>query len=147
MKIQAACVALAISLPNLGAPAFALSIVSPTTSTSTKTSALQKEVSLSSPSTLAAPTSSAKRHLFPVNDEKGLLLTCIAPEIETNRDTDIFNNCTLAPGRTLDDVMHSFIHAIHQEQQEQFKAQQHAESQPSSAVDAKDRTAQKNGQR
>jgi hypothetical protein len=42
-------------------------------------------------------------------DEKGLLLTCIAPEIDKNADTDIFTDCALAPGRTLDDVMHSFV--------------------------------------
>jgi hypothetical protein len=43
--------------------------------------------------------------------------------METNSETDVFNNCTLAPGRTLDDVMHSFIRAIHQEQREQLKDQ------------------------
>jgi hypothetical protein len=51
-----------------------------------------------------------------VNDEKGLLLTCIAPEIDTNTDTDAFKSCTLAPGRTLDDVMHTFVQGIHYEQ-------------------------------
>ena len=54
-----------------------------------------------------------------MNDEKGLLLTCVAPELDTNPDTDIFNSCTLAPGRTLDDVMHTFIQAIHFVQNEQ----------------------------
>ena len=67
-------------------------------------------------------TSSAKpSHLFTVNDEKGLLLTCIAPEIDTNADTDVFKSCTLAPGRTLDDVMHTFVGALHLVQNEQMK--------------------------
>jgi hypothetical protein len=50
-----------------------------------------------------------------------LLLTCIAPEIDTNPDTDVFHDCTLAPGRTLDDVMHTFIGAIHFVQNQQIK--------------------------
>jgi hypothetical protein len=53
-----------------------------------------------------------------VNDEKGLVLTCIAPEIDANPDTDMFKSCTLAPGRTLDDVMHTFVQGIHYEQTE-----------------------------
>jgi hypothetical protein len=63
----------------------------------------------------------AASHLFPVNDAKGLLLTCIAPEIDTNPETDLFRDCTLAPGRTLDDVMHTFIGAIHYVQSEAMK--------------------------
>jgi hypothetical protein len=51
-----------------------------------------------------------------VSDVKGPVLTCIAPEIDTNVDTDLFKSCTLAPGRTLDDVMHTFIQGIHYEQ-------------------------------
>jgi hypothetical protein len=39
---------------------------------------------------------------------EGLLLTCIAPKINTNADTDVFKSCTLA-ARTLDDVMHTFV--------------------------------------
>jgi hypothetical protein len=65
--------------------------------------------------------SSPRGTTFQVNDEKGLLLTCIAPQIETNPDTNIFNGCTLAPGRTLDDVMHTFIGALHLVQNEQMK--------------------------
>jgi hypothetical protein len=60
-------------------------------------------------------------HTFQVNDVKGLLLTCIAPQIDTDPNTDIFNSCALAPGRTLDDVMHTFIQAIHLVQVEQAK--------------------------
>jgi hypothetical protein len=51
-----------------------------------------------------------------VSDVKGLVVTCVAPEIDTNADTDLFKGCTLAPGRTLDDVMHTFIQGIHYEQ-------------------------------
>jgi hypothetical protein len=70
-------------------------------------------------------TSAAAAHapslLFTVNDEKGTVLTCIAPEIETNADTDVFKNCTLAPGRSLDDVMHIFVRGIHYEQSQHQK--------------------------
>jgi hypothetical protein len=76
-----------------------------------------------------------------VNDEKGLLLTCIAPEIETNPDTDTFNGCSLAAGRTLDDVMHTFIGAIHHEQNEQLKER------ADWARDLEERSAQKPAQK
>jgi hypothetical protein len=71
------------------------------------------------PSSAAAPAN--PRHLFTVNDEKGLLLSCVAPEIDTNPDTDLFKSCALAPGRTLDDVMHTFVQGIHTEQSEHKK--------------------------
>jgi hypothetical protein len=83
----------------------------------------------------------AVKHRFPVNDEKGLLLTCIAPEIESNRDTDVFKNCTLAPGRTLDDVMHTFVSAIHAEQRRQ--AEERAGSQKGADAESAQGTAQK----
>ena len=67
----------------------------------------------------AAPANPS--HLFTVNDAKGLLLTCIAPEIDTNADTDVFKSCALAPGRTLDDVMHTFVQGIHFERSEHEK--------------------------
>jgi hypothetical protein len=71
-----------------------------------------------------APTGSpARSRVFPVMDEKGLLLTCIAPEIDKNADTDIFSDCALAPGRTLDDVMHAIVGAIHYEQNQRSKEQ------------------------
>ncbi|MGA9671177.1 MAG: hypothetical protein WBQ94_18350 [Terracidiphilus sp.] len=66
-----------------------------------------------------------KSHLFPVNDEKGLLLTCTAPDIETNAETDLFEDCTLAPGRTLNDVVHSFVGAMHSEERQ--RAQERTE--------------------
>ena len=61
--------------------------------------------------------------LLPVRHEKGLLLTCIAPEIEKNAQTDIFNDCVLAPGRSLDDVMHAFVSVIHYEHSRQSRDQ------------------------
>jgi hypothetical protein len=69
----------------------------------------------------SSPAPANPSHTFVVNDEKGLLLTCIAPEIDTNPDTDVFNGCSLAAGRTLDEVMHSFIGAIHLEQSQHLK--------------------------
>jgi hypothetical protein len=74
---------------------------------------------------------------FRVNDEKGLLLTCVAPQIDTNPDTDAFNNCTLAPGRTLDDVMHTFIQAIH------FVQDQHSKERAEWFKDLEERSGQK----
>ena len=72
------------------------------------------------PTSAAASATGAANpsHLFTVNDEKGLVLTCIAPEIDTNPDTDLFKSCSLAPGRTLDDVMRTFVQGIHFEQSE-----------------------------
>ena len=68
-----------------------------------------------------AAASANPSHLFTVNDAKGLLLTCIAPEIATNAETDVFKSCALAPGRTLDDVMHTFVQGIHYEQSQHQK--------------------------
>jgi hypothetical protein len=67
--------------------------------------------------------SPARSRVFPVRDEKGLLLTCIASEIDKNADTDIFSDCALAPGRTLDNVMHAIVGAIHYEQNQRSKEQ------------------------
>ena len=50
---------------------------------------------------------------FTVADAKGPLLTCAKQQI----DTDTFSGCTLAPGRTLDDLMTSIVRAIRAEQQ------------------------------
>ena len=74
-------------------------------------------------------------------DVKWLLLTCVAPEIETNSDTDEFKNCTLAPGRTLDDVMHTFVSAIHAEQRRQ--AEERAGSQKDAEVKSDQKASQK----
>jgi hypothetical protein len=72
---------------------------------------------------LSPAGSPARSRFFPVRDQNGLLLTCIAPEIDKNADTDIFTDCALAPGRTLDDVMHAFVSAIHYEQTQRSKKQ------------------------
>lgn len=66
-------------------------------------------------------SASPKGHTFEVNDAKGLLLKCNAPQLDSDPDTDLFDGCTLAPGRTLDDVMHTFIQAIHFVQNEHAK--------------------------
>jgi len=50
---------------------------------------------------------------FTVADAKGLLLTCAKQQLDTNT----FSGCTLAPGRTLDDLMTSIVKAIRAEQQ------------------------------
>ena len=73
------------------------------------------------PSAASATGPANPSHRFTVNDEKGLLLTCIAPEIETTPDTDLFKSCTLAPGHTLDDVMHTVVQGIHYEQSQHQK--------------------------
>jgi hypothetical protein len=74
-------------------------------------------------------------------DEKGLLLTCVAPELDKDKETDVFKDCTLAPGRTLDEVMHSFVQGIHEEQRLRLK--EHAESQKDTVEDADGKSAQK----
>jgi len=61
-------------------------------------------------------TPASQSHLFTVSDVKGLVLTCVAPELDANVDTDVFKSCTLAPGRTLEEVMHVFVQGIHYEQ-------------------------------
>ena len=86
--------------------------------TKTPDSASQTQLLKTPPADASAAEPSKSSHLFTVNDEKGLVLTCIAPEIDTNLDTDVFKSCTLAPGRTLDDVMHTFVQGIHYEQSE-----------------------------
>ena len=55
--------------------------------------------------------------------------------------TDEFKNCTLAPGRTLDDVMHTFVSAIHAEQRR--LADERAGSQKDAEVKSDRKTAQK----
>jgi len=81
----------------------------------------QPQLATANPATASVNGPATNSHTFEVNDQKGLLLTCIAPELDTNPDTDVFKSCTLAPGRTLDDVMHTFIGAIHFEQNQQAK--------------------------
>lgn len=109
--ILAACLASGIvDTYALGAPSAAL----PSTGSRKIAEPDTKALKSSGVDSFASPVH--RSHVFPVNDEKGLLLTCIAPEIETNPKTDVFEDCTLAPGRTLDEVMHSFVGAMHTEE-------------------------------
>jgi len=62
------------------------------------------------PAVVAAPSNTALN--FTVADAKGLLLTCAKQQV----DTSTFSGCTLAPGRTLDDLMTSIVQAIRAEQ-------------------------------
>jgi hypothetical protein len=63
------------------------------------------------PPAVAVPTKTALN--FTVADAKGLLMTCAKEQL----DSDTFSGCTLAPGRTLDDLMTSIVQAIHAQQQ------------------------------
>ena len=58
----------------------------------------------------AAPSKIALN--FTVADAQGLLLTCAKQQL----DTDTFSGCTLAPGRTLDDLMTSIVQTIRAQQ-------------------------------
>ena len=101
------------------------------------------QLKLSNPAPVAATAlSPPKSNLtYQVKDEKGVLLTCIAPQIDTNPDTDIFNGCTLAQGRTLDDVMHTFIQAIH------FVQNEHAKERAEMLKEMEEKQTQKAGQK
>jgi hypothetical protein len=50
---------------------------------------------------------------FTVNDLHGVLLTCAKQQV----DTGTLSGCTLAPGRTLDDLMTSIVQTIRAEQE------------------------------
>lgn len=122
MRKLAALFVLAVSIAFAPAQAPA-STPAPTPAAAKQASnpATQTQLFKATPTPAATTDFADKSHTFEVNDVKGLLLTCIAPQLDTNPDTDLFNNCTLAPGRTLDDVMHTFIQAIHVEQNERLK--------------------------
>ena len=51
---------------------------------------------------------------FTVTDVHGVLLTCAKQQI----DTDTLSGCTLAPGRTLDDLMTSIVQTIRAQQKQ-----------------------------
>jgi hypothetical protein len=140
MNRNAALLPLALSI------AFAATRITATTPaptlSSAKTSGHAPQTQSLKPTPAPSSVDSANaNHLFTVNDEKGLLLTCVAPEIETNPDTDLFNSCTLAPGRTLDDVMHTFVQGIHSEQN------QHQKEREQWQKDLEERTTQKSAQK
>lgn len=119
MQNRIALLTLAFSVALACTPAGASSADSSSTA-SKKASEPSTQVLKGAPAA-ATNTPSHPSHLFPVNDEKGLLLTCIAPDIDTNINTDSFEDCTLAPGRTLNDVMHSFIGAMHSEENQRAR--------------------------
>lgn len=123
MQIRSVHLTLAFSVALACTPAGASPVVSSSAATK-KTPGPSTQLLKNAPAA-ASNITSHPSHLFPVHDEKGLLLTCIAPEIDTNVDTDLFEDCTLAPGRTLNDVMHSFIGAMHTEENQ--RAQERAE--------------------
>ena len=136
MNAHAMLVSLAVSFALAGAHAAASTTV-PASTRAGKAPAPATEVSKATPAALSTSSSPIARHLFPVRDEKGLLLTCVAPEMDTNSETDVFNNCTLAPGRTLDDVMHTFIRGIHGEQHQRMKEQAEPHQDTEEKADAK----------
>ena len=140
MKLHAALVSFAVALTLPGARAD-IHLAPASQASAPRTSDVSNRVTNPAPGYLAQEGSPAARHVFPVNDEKGLLLTCVAPEIETNKDTDVFKNCSLAPGRSLDDVMHSFIGAMHEEERKLVKQQARSNEGPA------DKSSQKAEQR
>ena len=118
MKGHATLLPLAVFIALAAVQASASTPAPAVPGTTTLDSAPQAQLLKPTPADASAMGSANSRHIFTVNDEKGLVLTCIAPELDANPDTDIFKSCTLAPGRTLDDMMHTFIQGIHYEQSE-----------------------------
>jgi len=114
MKPLAVLLSTAVCAASLSAHAASAAVSRSQTRNTPEPDAKALKVSVSH----SAATSAPRNRIFPVNDEKGLLLTCIAPEIATNPNTDEFEDCTLAPGRNLNEVMHSFVGAMHAEQKQ-----------------------------
>jgi hypothetical protein len=137
MKRHAALLPLAVFIAFAAVETSASTPAPALLGTKTPDSALQTQLLKPTPAAASANPS----HLFTVNDEKGLVLTCIAPEIDTNPNTDMFKSCTLAPGRTLDDVMHTFVQGIHYEQS------QHQKEREEWQKDLEEMTAQKPAQK
>jgi hypothetical protein len=122
MKKLAAILFLAVSVAFTSVLALASTLApTPVAAKQASDAGTQTQLLKAAPASAPTPDSARKSLAFQVNDVKGLLLTCIAPQLDTDPNTDIFNGCTLAPGRTLDDVMHTFIQAIHFIQNEQLK--------------------------
>jgi len=141
MKRHAALLPLAVFITFAGLQTSASTPAPSALGTKTPDPAPQTQFLRSTPAAAAAAGSANPGHLFTVNDEKGLVLTCIAPEMATNPDTDLFKSCTLAPGRTLDDVMHTFVQGIHYEQS------QHEKEREEWQQDLDEKTAQKPAQK
>jgi hypothetical protein len=140
MKVPTAFVSVALVFAVTGFRAAASTSVSPGIADK-ELLGRSTEISKATPHVLSVFSSASASHLFPVMDEKGLLLTCVAPELDKDKETDVFKDCTLAPGRTLDEVMHSFVQGIHEEQRLRLK--EHAESQKDTVEDADGKSAQK----
>jgi len=121
MRQQSLLLAIVVSIAFTAAQA-AASTRDPTALGKKKSEpASQSRLQKATPAPASSDESPARGHVFQVNDVKGTLLTCIAPQLDTDPETDMFNSCTLAPGRTLDDVIHTFIQGIHYEQKQQEK--------------------------
>src|SRR5208282_6493636 len=101
MKRHAALLPLAVFIAFAAVETSASTPAPALLGTKTPDSAPQTQLLKLTAAAASATGSANPSHLFTVNDEKGLLLSCIAPEIDTNTDTDVFKSCTLAPGRTL----------------------------------------------
>jgi hypothetical protein len=104
MKRAATLLALAVTL------AFSASLMAASTGTTPPLKAAPAGKANTAPPKIA-PSNIVLN--FTVADAHGLLLTCAKQQI----DTDTFSGCTLAPGRTLDDLMTSIVQAIRAEQQ------------------------------
>ena len=137
MKRHAALLPLAVFIAFAAVETSASTPAPALLGTKTPDSAPQTQFLKLTPAAASATGSANPSHLFTVNDEKGLVLTCIAPEIDTNPDTDMFKNCALAPGRTLDDVMHTFVQGIH------YEKSQHQKEREEWQKDLEEMTAQK----
>jgi len=116
MKTHTALLSLAILFALASAEAGA--VTAARRLTTAKSPVTGNELAAPTPRELSVAASAMAQHRYQVRDEKGPLMSCVAPEMDVNSETDVFKNCTLAPGRSLDDFMHSVIKAIHQEQQQ-----------------------------
>jgi hypothetical protein len=141
MKLHVALVSFAIALTLPGAYADTNHATPWQQAGSARRAQISARLMKAAPASLAEESAPAAKNLFPVNDEKGLLLTCVAPELDTNKDTDVFKHCTLAPGRSLDDVMHSFVGAMHEE--ERKLARQEAQSEKNAAAKSAEKAEQR----
>ncbi len=142
MRQHAAFLAIVVSFTFTAAQAVASPAVSTAAgSRASSESSTQANPFKATPAPSTASSASSRGKAFEVNDVKGLLLKCTAPELDTNPDTDIFDGCTLAPGRTLDDVMHTFIQAIH------FVQNKHAKERAEWYKELEEKSAQKPAQR
>ncbi|MGD0830012.1 MAG: hypothetical protein ABR907_03645 [Terracidiphilus sp.] len=76
------------------------------TASTPKPQRAQASAAVAAPNKLAASPNTI--YNFAVSDATGVLLTCAKQQF----DSDTFSGCTLAPGRTLDDLMTSIVRTI-----------------------------------